>query len=444
MEKSNTEAKKRVLILTYYWPPSGGSGVQRWLKFAKYLPEFGWEPIIYTAENPEYPVIDTSLEAEVPEGLTVLKQPIFEPYDFYKKFMGQKKSEKIQTGFITDKKLTFKEKLARFIRGNFFIPDARILWVRPSVAFLSKWIKENPVDVIISTSPPQSIHLIGLTLKKMTGLPWMADFRDPWTRVFYFDELRLTPVSGRKHLRLEKQVLSSADKVLVTSRDLATDFKSLYNRDYSLLTNGFDKEVLGHEAPTSPDPEFVISHIGSFMPTMNHLALWTALKEIWEEIPGFRDDFRLRLIGKVDQSVKAAITSAGLEGNLELVDYVPHAEVIKLQQRSQVLLLSLPKAPNADLVVPGKLFEYMASGRPVLCLSYPGGHPESIVESTQCGRVASFEDKEKIKEIVLKYYQAYKGEGLKSKSIGIEKYSRRGLTQSLSEILFEISPSPKH
>ena len=175
---------KRVLIITYYWPPAGGSAVYRWLKFTKYLREFGWEPVIYTAENGEYTELDPDNVKDIPSGVTVLKQPIWEPYNFYKRFIGQKKTEKINVGFLTEKKKpALAERISVWVRGNFFIPDARCFWVKPSVKYLSAWLAKNPVDMVISSGPPHSMHLIAMKLKKQFNLPWIADFRDPWTNI---------------------------------------------------------------------------------------------------------------------------------------------------------------------------------------------------------------------------------------------------------------------
>jgi hypothetical protein len=222
---------KKVLIITYYWPPSGGAGVQRWLKFVKYLREFGWEPIVYTPENPEAPATDTSLLKDIPANITVIKQPIWEPYNLYKGFIGQKKEEKINAGFLSEKKKPgLAEKIAVWIRGNWFIPDARRFWIKPSVKFLSEHLRGNPVDVIVSTGPPHSMHLIALKLKKKLNIPWLADFRDPWTTIDFYDKLMLTKSSDKKHKGLELEVLKNADKVVTVSWNWSKDFKKILNR----------------------------------------------------------------------------------------------------------------------------------------------------------------------------------------------------------------------
>ena len=189
----------RVLIISYYWPPSGGAGVQRWLKFSKYLRDFGWEPVIYTPENPESPDVDKSLLKDIPPGIEVIKKQIWEPYDAYKRFIGQKKDEKIQAGFLSEKKRNpLFENISVWIRGNFFIPDARRFWIKPSIRFLIKYLAAHPVNAIVSTGPPHSMHLIALGLKKKLNIPWLADFRDPWTTIDFYHQLHLTRQADKK------------------------------------------------------------------------------------------------------------------------------------------------------------------------------------------------------------------------------------------------------
>lgn len=218
---------KRVLIITYYWPPSGGSEVQRWLKMSKYLPEYGWQPVVYTAENAEFPVDDPSLEKDVSPEAEVIRRPIVKPYNF----LGLKEKQK-----------GWKGNLSVWVRGNLFIPDARCCWVKPSVKFLTEYLKEHPVDAIISTGPPHSMHLIALKLKEKLNIPWIADFRDPWTEIDYYDDLHLTKWADKKHHRLEREVLTKADKVVTVSSDGARRLGRIGNRNVRVFPDGFDSE----------------------------------------------------------------------------------------------------------------------------------------------------------------------------------------------------------
>ena len=248
---------RRVLIITYYWPPSGGSGVQRWVKFAKYLPKEGWQPVIYTPQNPELTTIDKTLSSEIPPEAEIVKRKIFEPYGIYRKLMGKNSSTDLKTltsagsdggevNPINGGGKSWKQRLSLYIRGNFFIPDPRVLWVRPSVRFLKSYLKDHPVDVIVSTGPPQSMHLIGLALSKETGIPWVADFRDPWTKMFYFKHLGLTPKSEAKHHELEKKVLDGASRIISVSPMVQEDFRKMTSTPVELITNGFDEDDFNH------------------------------------------------------------------------------------------------------------------------------------------------------------------------------------------------------
>ncbi|HMK06024.1 MAG TPA: hypothetical protein VK476_00755, partial [Flavobacterium sp.] len=182
---------KKVLIITYYFPPAGGPGVQRWLKFIKYLPDFDIQPIVYVPENPTYPIIDAQLMSEISDKAIVLKTKIFEPYGLASIF-SKNKTKKISSGIIPSmRRQTSIDKFLLWVRGNLFIPDARVFWVKPSVAYLKKYISENNIDIIITSGPPHSLHLIGMKLKNVMNVKWIADFRDPWTTIGYHKSLKL-------------------------------------------------------------------------------------------------------------------------------------------------------------------------------------------------------------------------------------------------------------
>ena len=290
---------KKVLIITYYWPPSGGAGVQRGLKFTKYLREFGWEPVIYTVENGAYPVIDNSLEKDIPPGITVIKRPILEPYNFYKALVGEKPGKKMNPAFLSEKKKkTLSQKISVWIRGNFFIPDARMLWIKPSVKFLKKYLSENKVDAIMSTSPPHSVHLIAMQLHKALKLPWVADFRDPWTKIDFYPELKLTNWADRKHHRLEKEVLSNADAVISVGETIKQEFQEIVNRKYELITNGYDEDDVHVSDKIEMDKKFSIVHLGTLVETHKPLILWDALSQLTKENKQFADDLEIKLVGR--------------------------------------------------------------------------------------------------------------------------------------------------
>ena len=426
---------KKVLIITYYWPPSGGAGVQRWLKFVKYLREFGWEPIVYTPENPEAPAIDDSLLKDIPENLTVLKTKIWEPYNLYKSFIGQKKEEKINAGFLTEKKKHgLAEKISVWIRGNWFIPDARKFWIKPSVIFLSEYLKKNPVDAMVSTGPPHSMHLIALGIKNKLNIPWLADFRDPWTNVDFYDILKLTKSSDEKHKKLELEVLKSADKVTVVSWNWAKDFEKIFERNYEVITNGFDDDDFsGNDLKT--DEKFSIRHIGAMNKDRNPHEFWKALKELLHENENMKKDLKLCLIGKNDISVIESIEQSGLKEFTETIPYLPHNEVLKQICTSQLLLLPLNDTPNTLGIIPGKIFEYLAAKRPIFAIGNPKGDSARIIAEANAGVICDFNDGEKMKKELLKMFEMFKSNNLMLRSSNIEKYSRKNKTAEMAALL---------
>ncbi len=427
---------RKVLIITYYWPPSGGAGVQRWLKFVKYLREFGWEPIVYTPENPESPESDLSLEIDIPEGIKVIRQPIWEPYTIYKRFLGQKKEDKIQAAFLSEtKKKPFAEKIAVWARGNFFIPDARKFFIKPSVRFLLKYLEQHPVDLIISTGPPHSMHMIAMKIAETASLPWLADFRDPWTGIDFYDDLRLTSWADAKHHRMESEVLQKADSITVISPSMADEFRAIHQRDYEVITNGFDETECISGSPVSMDHKFSIAHVGTLTPSRNPAALWKTLSELVNENDDFRKDLEIKLVGKVDHMVISSLESHGLQEYVNRQDYLPHKEVLRVQQTSQVLLLLINNTPNAKSILTGKLFEYLASKRPVICIGPVDGDAARILSQTDAGRISGFEDHQSVKRNILEYYMLFKQGNLKVNSKEIEKFSRKNLTSAMARFM---------
>ena len=297
---------KRALIISYYWPPSGGSGVQRWVKFAKYLPGQGWQPVIYTPENPELTTVDHTLEEEIPAEAEIIKTRIIEPYGLYRKiFGGGRKASEGEVNPINGQKKSFRQKVSMFIRGNLFIPDPRCLWISPSAKYLVKYLKEHPVDIIISTGPPHSMHLIAEKVARRTGIPWIADFRDPWTRMFYFKHLGLSKWAEDRHRYLEKTVLDNADTVVAVSPLVQEEFQAMTATPVELVTNGYDEEDF--DQTVEPDGYFNITHTGLFASDGNPEALWSVLREKCESNPEFRKRLKIRLAGKTDKEILDSI-----------------------------------------------------------------------------------------------------------------------------------------
>ncbi len=426
---------KKILIITYYWIPSGGAGVQRWVKFTKYLRHFGYEPVIYTPENPEYPSFDDSFSKDIPEDIEILKTPIWEPYNIYKKLTG-KKGERISAGFISEnKKQSLKDKISIWIRGNFLIPDPRRFWIKPSVKFLKNYIKNNNIEAVISTGPPHSMHIIGLGLKKnIPELKWIADFRDPWTNIDFYKDLNLTCLADKIHHRMERQVIESADGVLVVSKGMEAEFQPFHPKLLKVIPNGFDADDTGTKEIVL-DKKFTISHIGTLNAARNPKVIWKALSELIQENADLKTDLEIHLTGKTDFSVLEEINTAGLSQNLVKTDYLPHHEAIQRQQSSKVLMLLINQSANAKGILTGKFFEYLAAKRPIIGIGPTDGDAAEILNQTQAGTMVGFDDLTKAKEVIAEFYNKFKNNQLHIQSGSIEKFSRKSLTGELAELI---------
>jgi glycosyltransferase involved in cell wall biosynthesis len=406
--------------------------VQRWLKFTKYLPDFGIQPHVYVPENPTYPIIDEALAKDVSDQVIVIKNSIFEPYALAS-FFSKKNTQKISSGIIPlQKKQSFLQKVFLWIRGNVFIPDARVLWVKPSIQFLEKYIQENQIDTVITTGPPHSLHLIGLGLKEKMQLHWMADFRDPWTTIGYHDALKLSARAAKRHKELESKVLNTADSILVTSFTTKKEFLALTKQPIHVITNGYDVELV-EKLPL--DEKFTLAHIGSFLSQRNPEILWQCLKEIIAENPSFSNDFQLKLIGAVSPEILQTISKFGLEGFVTNLGYVSHHEAVSQQRSSQVLLLIEIDSEITKSIIPGKLFEYMVSERPILAIGPKDSDFETIIKSTNTGVFHQYHEKEKLKQTLLNFYESYKSKTLHVHAVGLQQYSRKNLTQQLAQVI---------
>lgn len=426
--------QKKLLIITYYFPPAGGPGVQRWLKFVKYLPEFGVQPIVYVPENPTYPIIDEGLVDQISDKAIILKNKIWEPYQLASVF-SKNKTKKISSGiFPHKKKQTFLDKTFLWIRGNLFIPDARVFWVKPSVAYLEKYIKENNIDTIVTSGPPHSLHLIGLELKEKLNVKWFADFRDPWTTIGYHKALRLSSYAAKKHKTLEHKVLNTADTIIVTSKTTKAEFQAITNKPISVITNGYDIENVEKQ---TLDSKFTLAHIGSFLSDRNPKFLWECLVELLQEIPDFKSHLEIKLIGAVSQEVLDAIAAFNLNDYLNLLGYVSHREAIAHQKKSQVLLLIEINSEDTKSIIPGKLFEYMVSNRPIIAIGPNGSDFADIIKETNTGVFFDYSEKAKLKSVILDFYNQFLEGKLQSHGVGLQQYSRKSLTKQLAQLISE-------
>ncbi|MBU8892324.1 MAG: glycosyltransferase [Bacteroidales bacterium] len=418
--------KKKVLIITYYWPPASGPGVQRFLKISKYLTEFNWQPVILTVKNTSASSLDTSLEKEISELTRVYKTKTFEPFEFYNKLAG-KKSKQFGTGLIglENNKGVFK-KLTLFIRANFFIPDARKAWCRFAINEAKKIIKENQIEAIITTGPPHSTHLTGLAIKKELNLPWIADLRDPWTNIFYNKFFPRSKKTKKKDQYLEDSVVKNADLVTVVSKGLLDEFKNRAKKT-EIIYNGFDPADIP-ETKAIKSEKFVLSYVGNFKPNQNVIAFWESISELKNEIPDFQDNFKINLTGNLNTGIFESIKKYALNDFVETNPFVSHSEAIKLMVNSGLLLFIIPDTESNHLIITGKLFEYIASGTPVLPIGPSKGNASEILRDSGRDAMINYDDKNKIKEIIKKYYSDWlnnSGELFKHPETDNQKFSRK-------------------
>jgi glycosyltransferase involved in cell wall biosynthesis len=415
----------KVLIITYYWPPAGGSGVQRWLKFVKYLQGFNIQPIVYTISNPRYPTIDDSLLNEIPENIEVLKHPIWEPTDllFWKR-------ELQQEGGISN---ASKNSFLSFIRGNFFIPDPKLFWIKPSVKYLQSYLNKNDVDVIISTGPPHSMHLIAEKLHQKNDVKWLADFRDPWSDIYYNKDFKELSFVKNRNKKLEKSVLKKADCVLTVSNALKKEFSKYANR-VEVVTNGFDDDFL-EPSKVLLDEKFTISYIGLLPKQSNPENLFRVLQVLCSQHKDFEKDLQLNFIGDISDVVKTAVCNNKLKENTRFIDYVDHTKAIEYQQKAQVLLLLIPNVKKCKGILTGKLFEYLSAKRPILAIGPEDGDLADVIEDTNAGVIVDFDNDDKLSSEILKLYHQYKKGNLEVNSKNTNKYHRKELTKKVAFII---------
>ncbi len=428
--------EKKILIITYYWPPAGGPGVQRWLKFAKYLPEFGWKPIIYTPENPSYPLLDETLMKDVPENIEIVRTKIWEPYQLAEKL--NKSNKKFKAGqFDVGNNQSWKSRLSIWVRGNFFIPDARVFWVKPSIQFLEKYLKENKIDTIVTSGPPHSMHLIGLGLKdKLPGLKWIADFRDPWTEISYYKHLKLTKSSDKKHRQLESAVFKNADITLATSYTDAENFRKA-GAHAICITNGFDESDAGEKSGKQANQSamFTLSYIGVLEQLRNPENLWKVLDELVRENDAFAQHFRLKFVGRIDDKILNSIQNTSLKNHILNLGYLSHGKAVEEMQNSEMLLITNFPNESSKGIIPGKIFEYLASGKQILSFGPDQADVAKILDETQAGKHFGYSDNETVKRFILEKFDLWKSGNLSENIQHIEQFSRKNLTRQLTAIL---------
>ena len=430
---------KKVLIITYYWPPSGGSGVQRWLKFVKYLPSLGWQPYVFTPENPSFEIRDDTLLKDIPAEAEVIHFPIWEPYNIFKgisKLLGKKPMSQID--LVAVQKKSFFQSLTTWIRGNLFIPDARIFWVGPSVKFLNDFLLSNEITTIITTGPPHSVHLIGGKLKKKNpSLRWIADFRDPWSEWDLLDTLSLTSWARREHQKLERKVLKQADRVITIAPFHVDRFEALGGRRVDLITNGFDEEDFqGIEKIKTT--KFTIRHIGMVDELRDPKPFMQAAKSLAMESTDFLANVKIEFIGAVNTTFREYVTNDSILSSITVFSKPkPHETLLKLYGETDVQLLVLAHTPLAAGNLPGKFFEYLASRNFIFGVGPENGDAANILIQTKAGIMIDPNSADQIKSSLRNKFEQWKNGGVQEKG-DIATFSRRELTKRLSDLIGKV------
>lgn len=435
MHRALFSIMKKVLIITYYWPPAGGVGVQRWLQLSKHLQSNGWEPIIFTAKDANYPIIDENLTKQVPKEIETLQLKVPEPNNIISFFQRKNKSKNLyslQQQSNVDK--SFLKKLLWSIRGNFFIPDARMFWIKKSYKYLDKYLQKKSIDAIVSTGPPHSAHMIAKKVSDKHNLPWISDFRDPWTSMDYLKKMNLKKFAIRKHDRLEKSILLNSTYVTVVGKAIEQEFKEKYGIESVIINNGYNNS--DDEVDVIPlDSKFTITHTGSFLHNRNCNDLWSSLSQLVKENENFSNDLEIKLIGNIAPAVLESIERYGLMKYLNRINHVDHDTAKAIQRSAQLLLLPIDRIDNAEFVITGKMFEYLKAKRPILLLGPSKGDAADIIRSCSAGFVIDFDNTDLIKQTLVGIYQRYTDKNNECHSIGIEKYSYKELTKKVVELL---------
>jgi len=432
---------RKILIITFYWPPAGGSGVQRWLYMSRHLSDMGYKVYIYTPENAVFQAYDKSLINDVSDKLIILKRKIKDPWYYFNKIFGKK--IEIGQGFTiksSSKSYIFKKiilKISLFIRANFFLPDPRVLWVRPSVKFLKKFIQKENIDIVITTGPPHSMHLIGLSLKKKLNINWIADFRDPMSNIDFIETLKPSKISFKILKYQEKEILKKSDILVTVTRNWAKDFRNIYERNVIVIENGFEQDVYNNINLSNKTDKFIISHTGTLPYSRNPYSLWKAINKILSEnIDDFSKNFKIILPGIVDDRIIKEIENLNLLSYAEIPGIVPHNKSIEIQLTSSILILPINKVGNFKGILTGKIYEYLASRKPILAIGPVDGEVSMVLKETSSGKVFDYDDVDGIYNFILEKYLDYKmGKSLLNNNVNINKYSRKFMAYKYSKII---------
>ncbi len=423
---------KKILIVTYYWPPSGGVGVQRWMNFALQLEKKGWEPIILTPENPQFEIKDEQLTSRV-KHLETHKVPIWEPFQLFHQITGGKERKNIQQGLVMEKnEKGVKERVAVWIRGNIFLPDPRVFWVRKAANFAIALSKKEKIAAIITTGPPHSMHLVGRRVKRKTRIKWLADFRDPWSQWDVLGKLNTSDLAMVVHKTLEASVLKKADRVITVSNRLAASFGGV-----EVVNNGVSAPI--GDAEEVDETYFTIGYFGMLNELRNPKQLWMLLDQMCRENALFASKLRIRIGGIVSESIKTELDKfQKLKSRVQFLGYLSHNQVLKEYQKCNLLLLLLNKSANSQWILPVKFFEYLSAHRMILTLGPRESDLGDILSQRDIGEITSYGDIASMRVFIEDLFE--NGDLPSSKDVKelLQEFSHRQLVEKLDLILTEM------
>lgn len=428
--------KKKVLFIVYNFPPAAGAATQRVLKFLKYLTKAGYHTFVLTVDKVDYPDLDLSLVEKIPAETKVIKTKYWTPFGIYRKITGRKQNDKIPVAFIKNNHTSFAERISVFFRMNVFLPDAKIGWLPFAVKEGIKLIRKEKIDVIISSGPPHTTHLIAKALKRKTGVSWIADFRDPWTDIDYYSGIKRTKLAELIDSKFEKSVLKNADYIVAASEGYLSIIKSKgVKNKYSVLTNGFDPDDFQH-IKIKTQPKFIISYTGNMPVTRNPESLWLALDELVDERKDFAENFEFHFAGVMDDEIRNKIRDMKFYKNFVDNGYLSYDQVLELVFNSHLLIMIVNRVATSNEILPGKIFEYIASGNFVLVIGPEKGVSAKLIDYVKQGVAVEFDNKLKLKTVIIDLFEKWlSGRLMKFDTAERFEFTREKITNKLIDII---------
>jgi glycosyltransferase involved in cell wall biosynthesis len=421
---------KKVLFITYFWPPSGKASLHWPLKMIKYLPEYGWEPSVLTIYEDTFYQKDETLIKDIASDLKVIKTGTIEPFNIYRKFLGKKKDEPlIASESMSKTKKTMNHMISLWIRMNLFVPDARVGWYFPAVKVGKKFLSEYKVDAIISNGPPHTAHLIGRRLSSLFNIPHIPVFIDPWVDIVYYQDYKRTELTKKFDEYLEKNVIKKAKELVFVTETMKNDYLKKYPAIKSkshVLYWGYNEddfiEIENGLKYGKPDEE-IITHAGNMYDYNNPVSFFKYIKE---EINKGRK-IKIRFIGTVSPKTSEIINNLSIAENTEYIGFLPYKKMLKELLTSDLLIMMVTEKRH----VPGKLFEYLRTGRPILAFGNDNEEVKKILEESNAGRIFNYN------ESAEQFFTKKEYKKFETNFSLIQKYNRKNIAEELSEILYK-------